>query len=164
MYPIAILLAPDVIDVPALYPKAVLLFPVVLNSAPCHIAVLNQPVIILARALLPMAVLDTHAVLSSNAETPRAVVETCVPLPPRPNIILLIEIFPFWRIRARSIALVLNMRSCALVEPRKSVQRILFPVLLHSVALAGTVLQLAKPVASDVNTFPIPGVHPEIFI
>ena len=154
LYPIAILLEPVVIAVPALYPMAVLLEPVVLNNDPCHIAVLYHPLIILARALLPIAVFDTPVVLRSNAATQSAVVETCVPLPHLPRIKLLIEIFQFWRIRARSILLVRNTRSCAFVVPIKSDAVALFHILLHSVALPGKFAQEATHTASLMRILP----------
>ena len=60
--------------------------------------------------------------------------------------------------------LVLNTRSIALSEPRKSVEEIVFPDLLHSVRLAGTFDQLARPVASEISTLFNHGVPPVILI
>ena len=74
------------------------------------------------------------------------------------------ETLPFWRILTRSTLFVLNTRSCVLRDPRKSVEEIVFPDRLHSVILAGTVHQLARPTASEVRIFQIPGTPPVIVI
>jgi hypothetical protein len=74
------------------------------------------------------------------------------------------ETLPFWRILTRSTLFVLNTRSCVLRDPRKSDEEIVFPDRLHSVILAGTVHQLARPVASEVRIFPRPGTPHVIFM
>ena len=77
-----------------------------------------------------------------------------------------IPIFPEERIRACSILLVLNTRSIASVVPRKLVPAIVheLPVISHAPAIAAGLTQVARPVASDERTFPIPGKPPVILI